>query len=157
MRHRHFDSILQFRRLEIGVLLLVCGGRRVGDLDFQHVGEDHLDGPPVHELHRQPHARLQEARLYADQGIWDLGLLEALRVHEVAMLFVRVQELQYMLVQRHLFQLQFRAEGMLPHCTGVEVAQPRVHRAAHPALSRAVFRADYLICAAFESDDRAHA
>ena len=107
-------------------------------------------GRPVDEFDGQPHTRFEEPGLHSHQRLGNLGLLEILRVHEATMVLVGVQEFQRVLVERHLFELQFRTKGVLPNGAGVEIAQAGVHGAAHSALARTVFRADDPIVLAFK-------
>jgi hypothetical protein len=61
------------------------------------------------------------------------------------------------LVERYLFELQFRTKGVLPDGAGVEITQPGVHGAAHSALAGTVLRPDDFIVLAFKPDDRTDA
>jgi hypothetical protein len=137
--------------------LLVSRRRRGGDLHLQNIREQHADGPAADEFHGQPHAGFEEAGLHADQRPGDFGLLEILRIHETTMILVGVQEFQGVLVEQHLFELQFRTKGVLPEGAGVEIAQPGVHGAAHSALAGAVLGGDDLIVLAFKPDHHADA
>ena len=62
-----------------------------------------------------------------------------------------------MLVERQLFELQFRTKRVLPDGAGIEIAQPGVHGAAHSALAGTVLRPDDLILLAFKPDDHTDA
>src|SRR4029077_13192715 len=156
-RHLHDQAGFRFRRLRYAGR----GGALQPGLDFRHgqnygLGQFDADGFAIEKLHLDLEIGCEVLDGVSENVAGQVSLLVVFRVHEVVVVAVVVEVLHVFLVHVDLLDRVGRAEAVLEHGSGAQVAELGLNEGAQVA-GRAVLDAEHGVQIIVVLDDHAGA